>query len=469
MDSRSRLEKLLAVPAERESLEFKEAQEQFDTNEFLRYCVALANEGGGCLVLGVTDRVPRRVVGTKAFGNLNKLKKQVLDKIHVRIEAQECLYDSKRVLIFQIPSRPTGQALSLNGSFLMRSGESLVAMTGERLKAIFAEDAEVWLEKIAVEDLDTEQVIDLLDTQTFFRLLKLPYPEDETAVLSRIMGEGLVKETGDKWEITNMGAILLAKDLRRFPHSVSRKAPRFIVYDGKGKTRTREDLQDSLGYAVGFENLIEYIDKMSPQNRIIEETVRNEVKMFPPIAIRELVANALIHQDFSVAGASVMIEMYSDRLEISNPGVPPIETERFIDEYKSRNETLADIMRRLGFCEEKGSGVDKVVQVAEAFQLPAPDFKTDTIRTIAKLFAYRDFSDMDRENRVRACYQHCCLRYVFNEKMTNATLRERFKLGDDKMATVSQIISATRDKGLIKSSESETMSTRHARYVPYWA
>ena len=233
--------------------------------------------------------------------------------------------------------------------------------------------------------------------------------------------------------------------------------------------KTRLDKPGTKGYAVGFQGLIEFIDGLVPSNEVIEQALRREVKMFPGIAVRELVANALIHQDFTESGTSVMIEIYDDRMEISNPGQPFISPDRFIDEYQSRNERLADLMRRMGICEEKGSGVDKVVQSAEIYQLPAPDFRVGERRTSAVLFAHKNLDDMDRNDRIRACYQHCCLRYVMNEKMTNQSLRERFKLEESKTATVSQIITATVDAGKIKLADSSQTSTRYRSYVPFWA
>jgi ATP-dependent DNA helicase RecG len=182
-----------------------------------------------------------------------------------------------------------------------------------------------------------------------------------------------------------------------------------------------------------------------------------------------LIANALVHQDFTVTGASVMIELYSDRVEISNPGIPPIQVERFIDEYRSRNEQLADFMRRFGICEEKGSGIDKVVNAAEVYQLPAPDFRVGETRTTAVLFAHQDFSDMGKSDRIRACYQHCCLRYVSNQRMSNKTLRERFGFDESKNAQISQVIGATKEQGLIKADDSTSTSTRYAVYLPFWA
>lgn len=239
--------------------------------------------------------------------------------------------------------------------------------------------------------------------------------------------------------------------------------------EGTNKLKTKSDKPVTKGYAVGFQNLVEYINGLVPSNEVIEQALRREVKMFPEIAIRELVANALIHQDLTAQGASVMIELYDDRMEISNPGKPFISPERFIDEYRSRNERLADLMRRLGICEEKGSGVDKVIQAAEAYQLPAPDFRVGEVRTSALLFAHKDFEQMDKQDRIRATYQHCCLRYVMNEKMTNMSLRERFKLPEKKSESVSRAIRDSIVADKIKLSDPDATSLRYRSYIPFWA
>ncbi len=185
--------------------------------------------------------------------------------------------------------------------------------------------------------------------------------------------------------------------------------------------------------------------------------------------LRELIANALIHQDLDVSGAMVMVEIYTDRIEISNPGQPGVQPERFIDEYRCRNEPLADLMRRFGICEEKGSGIDKVVQAVEEQHMPAPEFRVDSVRTTCVLHGARAFADMSRDDRVRACYQHCCLRYVSNEPMTNRSLRERFGLADHQSAVASHIVTATQAAALIKPDGALTSSKRYARYVPFWA
>jgi ATP-dependent DNA helicase RecG len=337
------------------------------------------------------------------------------------------------------------------------------------LKRIFAEDRQDWFSQAARSNASDDDVIALLNTQTYFELLDIPYPTHRDAVLERLQSQDLIQRTSQGWTITNLAAILLAKKLDAFSAALARKASRVVIYEGINKLQTRDDRNGNRGYAIGFEGLVDFIHSAAPQNRFIEEVVREEVKMFPRQALRELIANALVHQDFTATGASVMIEMYSDRVEISNPGIPPIQVERFIDEYRSRNEQLADFMRRFGICEEKGSGIDKVVHAAEVFQLPAPDFRVGETRTTAVLFAYQDFSDMSKSDRIRACYQHCCLRYVCNQRMSNKTLRERFGFDESKNALISQIIGATKELGLVKTDDSTSTSTRYASYLPFWA
>lgn len=374
------LEKWLNAPAETERLEFKEAKQQYDTTKLLRYCVALANEGGGYLVLGVSDKRPRRVVGSQAFlspSDLNDIKSRIVDKLRFRVDATELQHPDGRVLVFEVPTRPVGQPLAFDGAYLMRAGEDLVPMTPDVLKRIFAEDQQDWFCQAARCDASADDVIALLDTQTYFELLKIPYPTTRDAVLERLQNQHLIKPTAHAWTITNLAAILLAKKLDAFSSTLARKAPRIVIYEGINKLQTRDDKTDNRGYAVGFEGLVDFVHSAAPQNRYIEEVVREEVKMFPRQALRELIANALVHQDFLATGTSVMIEMYSDRIEISNPGIPPIKVERFIDENRSRNEQLAELMRRFYICEEKGSGIDKVVSAAEMYQLPAPDFRVE--------------------------------------------------------------------------------------------
>ncbi|MCX6689061.1 MAG: putative DNA binding domain-containing protein [Methanoregula sp.] len=151
---------------EDEHCEFKEAKYAFDKNELTDYCIALANEGGGHLILGVTDLKPRIVIGSQAFhSTLEELKHQLLQRIHFRVDVTEYYKDQKRIVIFHIPPRPIGTALQYQGRYLMRSGASLTSMTSEKIKEILSEgqidfSAEI-CPKATIQDLDPN-AIDIL-------------------------------------------------------------------------------------------------------------------------------------------------------------------------------------------------------------------------------------------------------------------------------------------------------------------
>lgn len=458
----------LITPTETQNLEFKEAKTGFDDKRLYQYCVGIANEGGGHLVLGITDRAPRKVVGTNTYQNTISTEEKIFQKIGFRVDVKEVTHPDGRIVVFEIPSRPRGTAYDFEGAYYMRSGEGLVPMSEDRLRSMFAEGQPDWLEEFSKKGLDAQQIIELLDTQSFFELLKQPYPTGRDGVIDKLIQEQLIDKTSAGYNIRRIGALLLAKNLTEFP-DIKRKAARVIVYNGSTKLNTKMDQTGQKGYAVGFQGLVRFIMDQLPQNEVIEDALRKEAKLLPEVVVREILANALIHQNLSEAGTSVMIEIYDNRLEVSNPGLPIVPVDRFIDGYQSRNERLADLMRRMHICEEKGSGIDRVVSAAEFYQLPAPDFRPGHNRTSVFVYGPKFFEEMDREERIRACYQHCSLKWVMAERMTNQTLRERFKLPESKSVSVSQIIAATMDAGLIKQDEQAGGSRKFAKYIPHWA
>ena len=454
--------------SETQNLEFKEARQQYDTTKLCRYCVAIANEGGGHLVLGIADKLPRPVVGSAAFADTQGTAEKLFQWLGFRVDVEAVAHPDGRVVVCIIPGRPKGTAYHYDGAYLMRSGEELVPMSEDQLRRIFAEGQPAWLEFAALQDVPAQDVVQLLDTQSFFDLLRLPYPTDQAGVLSRLLDERLITRSATGFHILNIGAILLAKNLRSFPR-IGRKAARVIVYAGESKLQTLSDLTGEKGYAVGFTGLVQYVMGKLPQNEVIEGAIRKEIKLVPEVVVRELLANALIHQDFEMGGVSPTIEVFSHRVEISNPGEPIVPVERFIDGYQSRNERLADLMRRFGICEEKSSGIDRVIESAELMQLPAPEFLTGHKRTTVVIYGPRAFREMNGSDRVRACYQHCVLQYVLRKQMTNQSLRERFGLSEGSSNTVSQIITATMEQGLVKNDPNAPESRRYARYIPIWA
>ena len=324
-------------------------------------------------------------------------------------------------------------------------------------------------EGVALADIASDEVLSRLDYPAYFDLLGLSLPDTRAGITEALSAERLIRKSDSgKWHITNLGAVLFAKRLADFD-ALRRKAVRVIVYKGNSRIASEREITGTMGYASGFEGLVTFVDGLVPTNEILGKALRKSIPMYPQVAIRELVANALIHQDFSLTGTGPMVELFEDRIEISNPGIPLVQTERFLDSPpRSRNETMASLMRRIGVCEERGSGVDKVVFEMEFAQLPAPIFEVAGENTRATLLSHRPLTKMDRADRIRACYLHACLRYVTRNYMTNASLRERFGIDERNSATASRLIKEAQESKMIRQYD-ESSGRRFMKYVPFWA
>ncbi|MGX3066619.1 RNA-binding domain-containing protein [Ursidibacter arcticus] len=481
------LKHLIQQPQECQWLEFK--HNYHSDNEIGERISALSNSACihhqpfAYLVFGVEDKT-HNILGTTfkpksatAKGEKGKESKEELEnwliqRLNPRIdfEIEEFEYEGKHIALFKIPAT-VNQPVEFSNTAYIRVGSYTRKLNEfpEKARKIWKNNIQNPFERrIVLSNCTSDQVISLLDSQIYFERMSLPYPSTQKSVLDKFCAEKLILSNYDgTYDITNLGALLLAKDLEQFD-LLKRKAIRVIVYDGKNKLNTIREIIGNKGYMVGFENLIEWINGQLPSNEMIGQAFREEIRMYPEIAIRELVANALIHQDLDEKGFPI-IEIFSDRVEISNAGIPLIVPDRFIDEYQSRNELLADVLRRAKICEEKGSGIDKVIAAVEVFQLPAPNFLVQEKHTKTILYAHQQLNEMDKKDKIRATYQHCCLCYVNNEKMTNQSLRERFKIDNHNAAIISRLIGETISENLIKNDDPEAKSKKYAKYIPYWA
>lgn len=479
------VEHLRSLPHETEWVECK--HNNADPQEIGEYISALANGAAlarqprAFLVWGIGDGT-HDLVGTtfhprQAKKGNEELESWLLRLLSPRIDfsIHEGEVSGKHVVLLQIQPA-LHQPVAFSGVEYIRVGTYKKKLKDyvEKERALWAIFSATPFESgIALAAASAEDVLSLLDYPAAFRLLGVPLPDNHAAILQRLAAEKvIVPKPGKRFDITNVGAILFASDLRRFDR-IARKAPRVIIYQGNSKIQTVREHPDPSsdapkpGYAVGFEPLLAWLNDQLPQNEQVGQALRTRVRLYPEVAIRELVANALIHQDFSIAGTGTMIEVFTGRLEITNPGLPLVDPLRFIDEPpRSRNEALAGLMRRMNICEERGSGIKKVIAAVEAFQLPPPDFRTTPQHTVAVLFSPRAFAEMDRQERVRACYQHACLWYVSGKEMTNTTLRTRLGLDKARYVLATRVIRDTLDANLIRLSGG---SRRDARYVPFWA
>lgn len=470
-----------ASPTECEWVEIKHNNE--DPESIGEYVSALANgaaymgQSRGFMAWGLDDNT-HQIIGTKfnpktaKYGN-EELENWISRGLSPRIDFsfQEITLPEGRVVVMMIDSAGN-TPVKFKGVAYIRVGtyKKKLADYPERERKIWQNTQHSSFEtKIAKSAVTLDEVLELLDYRRVFRMLHVPFQDSREVIVNKLVEEELIFERQSCFDITNLGAILFANDLRKF-ELLARKAVRVIFYKGNDRINAIKEQVGGKGYAVGFEGLVDYISANLPVNEEIGKALRREIPMYPPIAIREFVANALIHQDFSIGGSSPMIEIFANRMEITNPGKPLIDVFRFIDHAPiSRNEKLASLMRRMNICEERGSGIDRALDQCEIAQLPAPDFQKDELFTKVIMFAPMTLRQMNKEDKRRACYQHCCLQYLAGKKMTNESFRGRLNISDENYSTASRIISDTIAAKYIKLDDAATSSKKYARYVPFWA
>lgn len=446
-------------------------------NRIAQHISAFANyPGGGFLAFGIDNN-----------GQSINLSKETMDIIiqkigniarnnlaqPVGVDHLVTCYNEIPVLLVHIPEyqdKPVHiRGKDIYESYKRSAGQTVKLSRQEVKHLIIGSTGLEYEDIIAAAQIHSDEVLKILDYDQYFMLLDKRLPDTKQGILDSLADDGLLKKAGANWDITNLGGILFAKDLNSFK-SLHRKIVRVIIYKDNSRINAIKEEGILKGYATGFEGMISYIMDQLPTNEIIESALRQQLKIYPDIAIREFVANAIIHQDLSITGAGVMVEIFKDRIEITNPGTPLVDTNRFIDAApKSRNETLASLMRRLNICEERGSGVDRAIEVIEEFQLPAPKFIRGDEYTRVIIYAPLPLTKMNNEDRIRACYQHTCLHYVHNESVNNQSIRKRFNINKNNVSFASKIIADTIDAGFIKPSDPDNISKKFASYVPYWA
>jgi ATP-dependent DNA helicase RecG len=467
---------LYPVPQELNEIDWK-CELSTKTDRLAQHISAFANyPGGGFLAIGISND-----------GESNPLSKNEMDETikklgniarnnlaqPISIEHSVINYNNQAVLFIHIPEQ-LNKPVHLRGSniydcYTRSAGQTVKLSRHEVVQLIATSSGYDFEEQIVLRNVDENEVIKQIDYDSYFSLQEKRLPDTKTNIILALADDKLLAKTNEGWDILKLGAILFAKNLNVFKE-LSRKAVRVIVYEGTGRISALKELEDLKGYATGFEGLISYIMDQLKHNEIIETALRKNVKVYPEIAIREFVANALIHQDFTVAGSGVMVEIFSDRIEITNPGIPLVDTNRFIDTApKSRNESLASLMRRLNICEERGSGIDRAIDAIELFQLPAPKFIRGDDYTRIIMYAPTSLTRMNNEDRIRACYQHTCLHYVNNQPANNQSVRKRFNIPINNVSFASKIIAETVESGLIKPAIPASVSKKFASYIPFWA
>lgn len=476
---------LVGFPDETEWLEFKEGNGE--PERIGRDISALANSAAylgreyAYRVWGVADGT-HELVGTtfnpyakKAKGNqdlLIWLKGFLSPNASYAFDRFE--HDGKSFVVLKIAAA-VGQPVSFDKAIYIREGSSTTRLVSGSVK-----EAELWRRlqrsdfesRLACDDLLYEGVLELLDVGTYYELLGDRRPNRAESVLDTLCEQELVsRQDNGRFGITNLGALLIGYDLRRF-HGLARRALRVVRYAGKGSFEIIDDQTFNEGYALSLPKAIDFVMGLAPRQEVTDGAFRRIVSAYPQRAVRELLSNTVIHQDLSDMTEGPLVMMYENRIEFSNPGTTLIPVERLLNAPpKARNMRLVNLMRQMDLCEEGGTGWDLAVASCEALHMAAPRMQSeDGLGTKVTLLAGSAYDHMTKAERRDAVYWHACLMYAQGESMSNQSLRERFGLDENRknMVAMSRLIRDCCELRLIRS-EDEEAGAKYRRYIPYWA
>lgn len=369
----SLVNELYALMKLRESahLEFKEAKNNYDSDKLTQYCCALANEGGGKLILGVSDKLPRSIVGSHACRNLEKAKSDLITRLHLRIEIEELLVEEKRVVIFIVPSRPIGVPIQYQGIYWMRRGEELVSMTPDMLKRIFNEGEPDFSAQICTkakwEDLDRDSI-------NVFREMWMR--KSGNSNLKNLSDKQLLKDIGaieDK-NITYAALILFGKplSLRKF----LAQAEVIFEYRSSGVTGpAQQRIEYTQGFFSFYDDLWNKINLRNDLQHFQDGLFIWDIPTFNEKAIRESILNAVSHRDYR-EGGSIWVKQYPRKIIIASPGgfLSGITPSNMLWKQHPRNRRIADIFNKCGLVERAGQGADRIFEESIRQGKSLPDF-----------------------------------------------------------------------------------------------
>ena len=464
---------LFPVPQELNGIDWKCALS--DKSEKLAHhlCAFSNTTGGGFLAFGVTNEATFTELTKDEIEEIaDRLGSIAKNNLAWSIQLEHAVEDFRghAVLFIRIHEQ-TNKPIYMRGKDIyeayIRSAGHSVKMSREQVHELIAQSHGLSFEdRVAKSGLTIDEVVRLLDYEKLYEKLDRRIPSEKSLMMKQMAEYGLLVEKGDLYDILNLGAILFARSLKDFPELAGKDV---IVrkYQGANNRILAMEYRCQTGYAVGFEDLISFVSKNTSTESI--EVRREAIPTYPVVAIRELAANMMGHQDFAVKGMPLTIEIFENRLTFTNPGASLNDVNRLIDlPPHSRNELLAQMMLELDMCERRGSGIDRATDAIGEMKLPAYKAQSGDDYTRITLYPKKKVSEMTREERIQVCYQHACLLYEDGKSISNQSVRERFSLNTKQSAMASRILADTLESGLIKVENPETESKRYTSYIPFY-
>lgn len=369
MTTPEQFESWLKAP-ESTRLEFKSATGGFHFDKLVDYCVALANEGGGAIILGVTDRRPRQVVGTQAFREPGRTEAGLYQRLGHRVPVEEYYHAGRRVLIVHVPGRLPGTSWNIEGRYLKRAGDDLAPLGDVELRAIFAETGPDFSAEPSFATLaDMEPAAVAAFRERWAR-------KANNLRIAQLTDPQLLSDA----ELLLDGRLAYAALILFGTHAALGRhlAQAEIVFEyrsseASGPAQDREEYRE--GFFLFHDALWQKINLRNDRQSYQEGLFRYDIPTFDETPVREALLNAVAHRDYRLGG-SVFVRQYARRLEIVSPGgfPPGITPENILDQQNPRNRRLAEALARCGLIERSGQGLNLMVERAIRQSKPLPSF-----------------------------------------------------------------------------------------------
>ena len=342
-------------------LEFKEAKQNYHFDKLVEYCVALANEGGGKIILGVTDRRPRRIVGTAAFAEPGRTEAGLHERLLHRIPVEEVRSEEGRVLVVHVPPRLPGTAWQINGRYLKRAGDGLVALGDTELRTMFAETGPDFSSETCpaavLSDL-SPQAIQAFRTRWAAKTRddrKAQWTEEQTLANAELTVDGRI----------TYAALILFGTYGALGRWLAQAELVFEYRSSEASGPAADRAEFREGFFLWHDSIWDKINLRNDRQSYQDGLFRLELPTFDEVSVREALLNAVAHRDYRLGG-SIFVRQYTHRLEVVSPGgLPPgITPENILDQQNPRNRRLAEALSKCGLIERSGQGMNMMFESA---------------------------------------------------------------------------------------------------------
>ena len=438
---------------------------------------SIVNKDAGYILWGIDDKT-HELIGTSFNPATAKKGGELLESYLGHMLSKNArfqfyrLHIGEKPIVVAVSSKATAHPLSFAGTEYIRVGSSL-----KKLRDFPELERVLWLtlsvfsfeSDIAVRNLSPQEIDQYIDLSAFYRLLHKPFPHEEADIVKDLTREGILKSQDDgRLSLRNAGVLAFGRDLSIYP-ALAHKAIRVLRHQATSLSRPAEEREFQKGYALCIDEIIDLIDIWSGREERIVGVTRQSFHPYPIEALREMVANAFIHQDLTMRGSNILIHVYADKVVVQNPGELLCDIRRSIDTTpKSRNEILATLLRHIGIVEEQGSGFDRIEENCADNKMPSLLLESDKDRTVVTLFRRYGYPEFSQSDLIRTCYTYTCLRHYNGLETSNKALRERLGIDEHNAATVSRILKRCVEEGWLKPAQARD-DKRMLNYVPYYA